>query len=164
MRIEEEFENVMLNIEIQVVSISNKAPNLSDFGVDKVYNAFLSRYKALLRGREAKAVSFDSPENDLYLLIKGMCDFFTGDSETWGDGDFLIELEAEKVSYEKMVAIFKRLRKSVKMWTKRGGSKGYIYYISQFIPELSDNENSENPVIDSFIEDGLKHINRSKKR
>lgn len=160
MRIEEEFENVMLNIEIQVVSVANDVPTLSDWDVDKVYNALLSRYKALSRGREVKEVSFGSPEKDLYLLIKGACDFFTGDSEKWGEGHFIIEVDAEKVSYQNMVAIFKRLRKSVKTWTKRGGSKGYIYYISQFLPEISGAKNSEkNPVIDTYIDIGRKNIN-----
>ena len=163
MRVEEEFENLMLNIDIQVVSISSKMPELSDFGVDKVFNAFLSKYKALWKGREPKEVSFGSPENELYLLIKDMCDFFTGDSETWGEGEYLIELDTEKVSYETMIAVFKRFRKSVKTWTKRGGSKGYIYYISQFLPEFSDNENGKNPVIDAFIEKGQKNINLAKK-
>ncbi len=82
MRIEEEFENVMINIEIQTVSVTGKNPEMIDANVDKVYNAFLSKYKALSRGREARKVSFASPEKDLYLLIEKFCDFFVGDSES----------------------------------------------------------------------------------
>ena len=156
MRVEEEFENVMLNIEMQIISVSNQDSKLTDWQVDKVFSAFLSKYKALSNGREVKEVTFNSPEKDLYLLIEGACDFFTGDSEEWGDGHFIIELDAEKVSYENMVAIFKRLRKSLNTWTKRGGSQGYIYYISQFIPLPSSKDDSENPVIDSYIDVGLK--------
>jgi|APSaa5957512622_1039677.scaffolds.fasta_scaffold65119_2 hypothetical protein len=138
MRIEEKFENVMLNIEMQVVSISDEAPNLHDASVDRVYNALLSKYKALLREREPREISLKAAEEKLYSLIAGACDFFTGDSEEYGEGHFLIELNAPKVSYENMVAILKHLRKSLRTWTKRGGSKGYIYYITQFMPGLSE--------------------------
>ena len=164
MRIEEKYENVMLNIEMQVVSVANKEPTLTDWQVEKVYNALLSRYKALMNGRQAKEVSFNSPANDLYLLIEGFCDFFVGDRESWGKGDYLIEIETEKVSYQNMVAIFKRLRKSVKTWTKRGGSKGYVYYISQFISLPSSGKDGENPVIDAFIEEGLARTEPTKSR
>lgn len=162
MLIEEEFENLMLNIEIQVVSISGQHPNLHDASVDRVYNAFLSRYKALSKGKEARKPSLKSVEEELYLLIEGICDFFTGDSEYFGEGKFLVELDAEKASYENMVAIFKRLRKSLRTWTKRGGSKGYIYYITQFLPMFDDEDQpDENPVIDKYIDTATKYLDES---
>ena len=136
MRVEEKFENEMLNIEMQVVSVANKNPQLTDFQVEKVYNAFVRKYKALLNGRDAKEVSLASPASDLYTLIEGFCDFFTGDSEFWGEGDFLLDINAKKLSHQNMLDIFKRFRKSLRTRTKRGGSKGYIYYISQFLPCL----------------------------
>ena len=61
-----------------------------------------------------------------------------------------------------MVAIFKRLRKSLRTWTKRGGSKGYIYYIAQFLPGLSEkHQKGENPIIDTYIDTATKYLDEN---
>ena len=44
-RVEEEFQNIMLNIEIQTVSVADKNPKMINANVDKIYNALLSKYK-----------------------------------------------------------------------------------------------------------------------
>ena len=94
MRIEEKFENQMLNIEMQVVTVANADSRLSDFQVEKVYNAFVRKYKALLMGREAKEVSLPSPAGDLYELIEVVCNLFTED-----DANYLYGLIKEPLPY-----------------------------------------------------------------
>ena len=138
MRIEEEFENVMMNIEMQVVGITTKNPKMTDWDVEKVYNALLRKYKAVSQGRGVKEVSFDSPVMDLYLQTEGICDWFVGDANFQDEDGTDVDLGLEKVAYEDMIACLKRLRKSLKTWTKEGGRKGYINYISQFVPAPSD--------------------------
>ncbi len=164
MRIEEKFENQMLNIEMQVVTVANADSRLSDFQVEKVYNAFVRKYKALLMGREAKEVSLPSPAGDLYELIEVVCNLFTEDDDLFEKNDFLQDINFERLSYQDMLDIFKRLRKSLRTWTKRGGSQGYIYYISQFVPLPTEEEADKNPIIDSFIEEGLANVTPPKSK
>jgi hypothetical protein len=38
-----------------------------------------------------------------------------------------------EVSAEDMLACFKRLQSSLKLWTKEGGRQGYLNYISRFV-------------------------------
>ncbi len=158
MRVEEEFENVMINIEIQVITVSNEYPELSDAGVERVYNALLSKYKAIGRGKEPKEPSFRSEaEQELFALIDTVSDLFTGVDK---ESELADVFEGQdEVSAENMAAIFKRLRKSLRTWTKQGGSKGYIYYIAQFLPTFSNQDKfNENPTVDEHIEKAAKYL------
>ena len=38
------------------------------------------------------------------------------------------------ISLEEIVAVLKRIRKSVRYWHKKAGRRGYLEYIDQFIP------------------------------
>lgn len=159
MLVEEEFENVMMNIEIQVVTVSNGYPELSDMGVDRVYNALLSKYKALLRGNEPKEPSFRSEaEEELFEVLDVISDLFAGVERETALAD--IFEGQDEVSFENFVRIFKRLRKSVRTWTKRGGSKGYIYYIAQFLPTVSDDK-GENAEIDKYIDTATEYLDEA---
>ena len=150
MRVEEEFENVMMNIEMQVVDIARQNPKMTDWDVEKVYNALLKKYRAILKGRDVKEVSLGAPSDDLYFQVESVCDWLTGDAGFQNkDGDD-VELGLEKVSHEDMVACLKRLRKSLKMWTKEGGRAGYINYISEFIPAPPDEDES---VLEELMEE-----------
>jgi hypothetical protein len=43
-------------------------------------------------------------------------------------------LTVPPTSLDEMLAILKRLRKSVQFWNKEAGSQGYLTYIKQFLP------------------------------
>jgi hypothetical protein len=39
----------------------------------------------------------------------------------------------ESISVEEIISCLKRIRKSVEMWNKQSGRKGYLQYIDQFL-------------------------------
>ena len=46
----------------------------------------------------------------------------------------IVKVEDTVISLEEIVAILKRIRKSVRFWRKKAGRRGYLEYIDQFIP------------------------------
>ncbi len=138
MRVDEEFRNVLMNIEIQVIDIANDNPEIADYQVEKVYSALLSKYKALNRGKEAKEVNFKEPTDTLYTQVGAICSFFVGDIKPKDEDGEPINIPLDTISYEDMIACLKSLRKSVKLWNKEGGQKGYLNYVKEFVPVSSD--------------------------
>ena len=134
MRVDQEFRNVLLNIEVQVIDIAHDNPEIADYQVEKVYSALLSKYKALARGKEAKDINFKNPTDLLYDQVNGVCGFFVGDIEPENEDGEVIDIPMEKISYQDMIACLKYLRKSVKLWNKEGGQKGYLNYVEEFVP------------------------------
>ncbi|MEZ4581262.1 MAG: hypothetical protein R3A10_06375 [Caldilineaceae bacterium] len=64
--------------------------------------------------------------------MKHICDWRLGRGEI---GDTKSRMPApEPLTPEEMVACLKRLRRSVNMWTKRGGRQGYLEFVGDFIP------------------------------
>ena len=130
MNVEEEFEDVLQNIEFAVVSTFREHPDLLDFDVERVYETLIKEYARPARGTsptfptEARAA--------LYARVKHICDWRLGRGEI---GDTKSRMPApEPITPEEMVACLKRLRRSVNMWTKRGGRQGYLEFVGDFIP------------------------------
>lgn len=125
--VEEEHEDILQNIESAVVGIYRQHPELTDYQVDAALEALGRTY---LRGAAIL------PKNDLakevYQAMKGMCDWRMG-IETMVDENEQ-PMSIEPVSQEVILTCLKRLRKSVSMWNKQGGTCGYLDYINQFIP------------------------------
>ena len=130
MNVEEEFEDVLQNIEFAVVSTFREHPDLLDFDVERVYETLIKEYARPAHGTsptfptEARAA--------LYARVKHICDWRLGRGEI---GDTKSRMPApEPITPEEMVACLKRLRRSVNMWTKRGGRQGYLEFVGDFIP------------------------------
>ena len=130
MNVEEEFEDVLQNIEFAVVSTFREHPQLLDFDVERVYETLIKEYS-----RPAGATSPTFPTEmraALYARVKHVCDWRLGRGEI---GDTKTRMPApEPITPEEMVACLKRLRRSVNMWTKRGGRQGYLEFVGDFIP------------------------------
>ena len=55
-------------------------------------------------------------------------------------GTFTVELPVEPITAEEMYKCLKRIRDSIRKWTKRAGRQGYLTYLDQFFPRPPDAE------------------------
>lgn len=124
--VEEEYQDVLQNIESAIVGVYRQHPDLADFQVDAALEAL---------GRTYVRDSAILPKNDLakevYQAMKAMCDWRLG-RETLVDEEDQ-PMRVDPVSMDVILSSLKRLRKSVSTWNKRGGTRGYLDYISQFL-------------------------------
>jgi len=128
MNVEEEYLDVLQNIESIVNELAQADTALSDYEVEKVYNGLIVHYSAQAAHKSAAPFSGEERTRYLFMRVKGMCDFRLGQLE----GQPLPQ-DIEPVELRAMMACLKRLRKSVQFWTKEGGRKGYLTYISNFL-------------------------------
>lgn len=131
MRIEEEHEDVLQNIELAVVNQYRIHPEMTDYAVARAYEALLQTYSAEATGRALKPVTAEGVEADLFRDIKKICEWRLGRAELKVPNDEATH--CEPIDVPTLVLCLKRLVKSVNKWTKNRGRQGYLNFVSQFI-------------------------------
>jgi hypothetical protein len=131
MRIEEERQDVLQNIEFAVARLHRLNPAMTDYAVLRTYEALVQLYSAEVTGRPAKAVTAEGVEAVLLRDVKQMCEWRLGRAPLSPTGDG--PPECEPLDVRALVLCLRRLVKSVNKWTKRGGRQGYLNFMTQFI-------------------------------
>jgi hypothetical protein len=131
MRIEEEYQDVFQNLEFAVAQLYGRNPEMSDYAVLRTYEALVRAYTAESLGREAKSVDSSGLEAELFHDVRLMCEWRLGRGNMPGKQDASVDLTPINVAT--LILCLKRLVKSVQKWNKRGGRKGYLDFMTQFI-------------------------------
>jgi hypothetical protein len=130
MRVEEEYQDVLQNIEMAIVVLFKDHPGLSDFHVDSALEALGRTYQREKIGGDAVLPRPGLPQ-DVYKSVRMVCEWRLG-RENMVDEEGQ-PMSIEPLTVEEIQTCLKRLRKSISTWTKHGGSQGYLKYISQFL-------------------------------
>jgi hypothetical protein len=128
---EEEYLDVLQNIEATIVGVYRDHPELADFQVDQALEALGRSYQREKTGG-TPVLPKSSLAQEVYRAVKGMCDWRLG-RENLVDEEGQPMGIVEPLSIDDIQACLKRLRRSIETWNKRGGTQGYLNYIRQFI-------------------------------
>jgi hypothetical protein len=131
--IEEESLDVLQNIEFAIVSVYRSEQALSDYDVSKILNVLISGYQTELSRRDFKKPNLSPLQEQLYVSVKHMCEWRLGREAIAKKEKQLQKRNPESISVEEIIVCLKRIRKSVEMWNKQSGRKGYLDYIDQFL-------------------------------
>jgi hypothetical protein len=132
-KFEEEYEDVLQNIEFAIVSVFREHSELLDYEVEKALNALIATYQAEQHQRAPSPVAFSPLGQQIYSRVRSMCEWRLGREEL-----FAVESGAEMpqpslLSSDEVIACLKRIRKSVQKWTQRAGRQGYVRFVNEFI-------------------------------
>lgn len=129
---EEEYQDVLQNIEFAIVSIARENPELADYDVESALDNLIRHYSAKAQDRAVTLRPLTEERQAIFERVQAICDWRLGETNLETD-----EGEAppamEPLSTEEIVACLKRIRKSVQRWTKQGGRQGYLTFVEQFI-------------------------------
>jgi hypothetical protein len=131
MRIEEERQDVLQNLEFAVARLYRLNPVMTDYAVLRTYESLVQLYSAEVTGRPAQAVTAEGVEADLLRDVKRMCEWRLGRAPLSPNEDEAPE--CEPLDLPTLVLCLKRLVKSVNKWTKHGGRQGYLNFMTQFV-------------------------------
>lgn len=133
MKVEEQFEDVLQNIESGIVSVYHAHPELVDWDVEAALEALIRFYQAEVRHKPANLRPLAGLQAEVARAAQAMCDWRLGRTPLHDERDQPIELKSAPLTAADMVACLKRLRKSIQFWGKAGGRQGYLNYIINFI-------------------------------
>ena len=125
MSIEDEHADVLLNIELPVIALYQKHPDLLDLHVDEGLGALMSRYKAEEQGKEVLPPRVKGSALLLFEAVLVNTELMLRRSE---------QLLAP-VELATLLSCLARIRKSVRFWTKQRGSRGYLNFVLNQLTE-----------------------------
>jgi len=117
--IEDLYEDVLMNIELPVIKVYREHPELLDFQVDEGLSALMSRYKAEEQGKEITAPRVKGLALLIFEAVQDNTERMLGRPEKVMD----------TIDLPTLLSCLSRIRKSVKLWTKQGGSRGYLNFV-----------------------------------
>ncbi len=131
--IEDAYLDVLQNIEFAIVSVYRNDPELTNWDVESAIDALIRQYQAEWRGKPVRPAKLSTPrKREVYEAVKSMCELRLGRDSLETESGQTVSLQMESLSLEEIVAILKRIRKSVRFWDKREGRRGYLDYISAY--------------------------------
>jgi hypothetical protein len=129
--VEEEYTDILQNLEMAIIQVYRDNETLMDANVDNALEALERTYVGELRGRAA-VVPPNPVTRSVYENVKTMCEWRLGRA-SFKTKEGQPGPTMPPVSHEVILACLKRLRKSLRLWTKEGGRQGYLHYIDQFL-------------------------------
>jgi hypothetical protein len=133
MAVEEQYLDVLQNIEFAIVSTYHDHPEMADAHVIFTLEAVINSYRAEMAGRTPDQFSSSPAEAALYDAIRRTCEWRLGRTPA-DDGEAPLPGPApEPKRVDEIVLCLKRVLKSVNGWNKNAGQRGYLSFIVQYV-------------------------------
>jgi hypothetical protein len=134
MTFEEQYEDVLQNIEFGIIRVYREHPEMTDWEASIAVEALIRVYNAEVKGRQIKAPSLPPLAQQVYESAGAMCELRLGRETLLDEEDGPVDLDMPSLSLDEIIACLKRVRKSINLWSRERGRQGYLTYLSQFIP------------------------------
>jgi len=123
---EGQYLDVLQNIECALLSLVKDHPELSDHDMLRTTEQALTHYKSQQRGNPAIAQSkLTDIHQDIFERVLSICEWRLGRLPPPNK-----ETVCSPITIEELLLCLKRIEKSIKFWTKQGGRKGYINFVT----------------------------------
>jgi hypothetical protein len=127
MAVEDEYLDVLQNIEFGIMQVYRETPDLIDAEVANAVDALVRIYEAEAQGKTVSSRPIRGITKQVMTAIQDMCEIRLGRAES------PFEESMPSVTPTEIVACLKRIRASIKLWTGQGGRQGYLNYVQQFV-------------------------------
>src|SRR5258708_12884016 len=109
-KFEEQYFDVLQNIEFAIVSVYRDHPELADSNVDRVLEGLMLTYKADANQRSVPALKLNELEQLVYASVRGMCEFRLGRSDVTNEDRDTGLLGQEPKTLHEIIACLKLIR------------------------------------------------------
>jgi hypothetical protein len=132
---ERRYEDVLQNIEFGIIHIFRAHSEMTDWEALSAIEALVSAYGASARGHELTRPALDPLTQMVYDFVASLCEWRLGRNQSFLGADGKpVDIAPEPITLDELLACLKRVRKSIKKWNRRGGQRGYLNFVSQFLP------------------------------
>jgi hypothetical protein len=147
MKVEEAYLDVLQNIEVSIANEYVQNRSLKDHEALDAIQALVRQYAAEERGQiHIPGIYLASGARAVFDAARGMCEFRLGRS---GDKSKVHLKGPAPISLNELLACLKRIGESIQHWTKLGGSRGYLEFITSALLV----ESAAGPLITDSVSD-----------
>ena len=133
-KLEEAFEDVLQNLEFALVQVYREYEEMTDWEAETAVSSLIRTYTAEERGRKPPNLRLKPLAQEAYDNVQAMCEFRLGRSEMEEESGKVVDLPIEPIAVSDLILCLKRIRKSIQLWHKEGGRRGYFEFVAQFLP------------------------------
>ena len=130
MRVEDEFFDVLQNLEWAIVNEFRQDPSILDLDARDAAHALVRHYEAESESRSAPGARLSDRARRIFGAVRPICEWRLGRAPAPDKSPY--ELDKTLTAAE-LVLCLKRIRKSIDYWTKEGGRQGYLNYVSEYV-------------------------------
>jgi hypothetical protein len=137
MRVEEQYTDVLQNIEAAIVAVYEAQPALMDCEVLDALDALIRQYKWEKEARGTPKARLFGRSPKIFDCVAQICEWHLGRGTlNQGESDDAGSLpEPHSLSLEELLLCLQRIRSSVRLWNNEGGRQGYLRYVSRFLSD-----------------------------
>lgn len=135
-KFEEEYMGVLQNIEFSLAQTYREYDAMVDWDALNAVNGLIRSYTAEQKRRQPPELKLNEPAQAAYDRAAAMCDWRLGRAKLLTEEGEALNLDEviEPKTVSEIIACLKRVRKSIQMWQKEGGRRGYFEFVDQFLP------------------------------
>ncbi len=132
---DEKYLDVLQNIEFALMSIYRAHSEMTDWDALDAVQAMIRSFTAETRKQPTPAFRLRPIAQEAYDAVKGVCEWRLGraPAELTGEQGQPIDMPMTAKTFDEIIACLKRIRRSIQMWQKEGGRRGYFNFVSQFV-------------------------------
>lgn len=130
---EDQYMDVLYNIETSILSVYRDNPDLSDYSVISSLEALIDNYKGEEIGRPPRKFNLSDVELNILDNVHQACEWHLGRIPVISALDNKEMFIATPITVEEIILCLKRIIKSAKLWNKEGGRQGYLEFIDEHV-------------------------------
>lgn len=131
---EEKYNDTLRSMELTLVQQYRLMENLTDWEVKTAVNNLIRHYTAEARRRQPPQLNQDALTQLVFDRLRTTCAGWLGREALMDEHGGVATLSDNALKGDEVIACLKRIRRSIEMWQKEGGRRGYFEFIDQFLP------------------------------
>lgn len=135
--VEEEYADVLQNIESAIVIVYNQDSGLVDRDVLAAIGTLLRAYTRESRSRVVDVVGPSGRARKVFEQCRCICEWRLGRAPLNPSEHSSGDPPPGELSVSEMILCLKRIRKSVRLWHSQAGRQGYLNYVREFLGDAA---------------------------
>ncbi len=136
--VEEEYEDVIQNLEESILMCYRFHPDLIDAEVETAIDWLVKLYSAESQGKTSSDTEPTGISAEVANSVQQMCEWRLGREKLAVEDEAgqilklgIPELQLEKLELTQIVICLKSIQSSIKLWTNKAETQGYLHEIAQ---------------------------------
>lgn len=129
----DQYQDVLHNIEFGLMQTYRAHDDMTDFEAHEAISALIRAYQGEIQNRAVPKLRLTILSQEAYDNVRMVCDFHLGRAAllTKSGNPANVPLTPKRV--DEIIACLKRIRRSIEMWNKELGRRGYFEFVKDFV-------------------------------
>ena len=136
MKIDEQYLDVLQNIEAAIISVYEDQPTLIDLDVGEALDSLIRSYIWEHETRGTPTLRLSDRARQVYDHTREICEWCLGRQSLDRQKFLRDQADIPAITIPEIVLCLKHIRQSVRFWNRENGRQGYLTYVQHFFDRL----------------------------